>query len=49
MAADTIICAFSDHGELLDDHNDEAKSKTWQGISRFWTVTSNALTANSCA
>ena len=29
--ADTVVCAFSDHGELLDDHNDEAKSKPWQG------------------
>jgi len=28
---DTIVCTFSDHGELLDDHNDEAKSKPWQG------------------
>lgn len=28
---DTIVCLFSDHGELLDDHNDTDKSKPWQG------------------
>mmetsp|Transcript_18209 Transcript_18209/g.54136 ORF Transcript_18209/g.54136 Transcript_18209/m.54136 type:complete len:517 (+) Transcript_18209:253-1803(+) len=26
-----IACAFSDHGEMLDDHNDQDKSKPWQG------------------
>mmetsp|Transcript_23758 Transcript_23758/g.74238 ORF Transcript_23758/g.74238 Transcript_23758/m.74238 type:complete len:515 (-) Transcript_23758:28-1572(-) len=26
-----IACAFSDHGEMLDDHDDQDKSKPWQG------------------
>ena len=26
-----LVCAFSDHGELLDDHDGEGKSKPWQG------------------
>ena len=28
---DLVVCAFSDHGEMLDDHGDTAKSKPWQG------------------
>jgi len=28
---DTIVCFFSDHGEMLDDHDDTDKSKPWQG------------------
>ena len=31
LETDTVVCAFSDHGELADDHNDEGKSKPWQG------------------
>ena len=30
-AGNLLVCAFSDHGELLDDHDDEGKSKPWQG------------------
>ena len=28
---DTIVCFFSDHGEMLNDHDDIDKSKPWQG------------------
>ena len=28
---DTIACFFSDHGEMLNDHDDIDKSKPWQG------------------
>ena len=28
---DTIVCFFSDHGEMLNDHDDVDKSKPWQG------------------
>ena len=28
---DTIACFFSDHGEMLNDHDDVDKSKPWQG------------------
>ena len=28
---DTIVCYFSDHGEMLNDHDDIDKSKPWQG------------------
>ena len=27
---DTIVCFFSDHGEMLNDHDDVDKSKPWQ-------------------
>ena len=27
---DTIVCFFSDHGEMLNDHDDIDKSKPWQ-------------------
>ena len=27
----TVVCFFSDHGEMLGDHNDVDKSKPWQG------------------
>ena len=27
----TVVCFFSDHGEMLDDHDDTDKSKPWQG------------------
>ena len=30
----TIICISSDHGEMLGDHGDWAKSKPWEGASR---------------
>lgn len=28
---DTVVCFFSDHGEMLNDHDDIDKSKPWQG------------------
>ena len=28
---DTVACFFSDHGEMLNDHDDVDKSKPWQG------------------
>ena len=28
---DTVACFFSDHGEMLNDHDDIDKSKPWQG------------------
>ncbi len=28
---DTVVCFFSDHGEMLNDHDDVDKSKPWQG------------------
>ena len=31
VETDTIVCFFSDHGEMLDDHDDRDKSKPWQG------------------
>lgn len=27
----TVVCFFSDHGEMLNDHDDTDKSKPWQG------------------
>ena len=31
IESDTVVCFFSDHGEMLNDHNDWDKSKPWQG------------------
>ena len=31
IETDTVVCAFSDHGDLAGDHNDQGKSKPWQG------------------
>ena len=31
LGSDTVACFFSDHGEMLDDHDDRDKSKPWQG------------------
>jgi len=28
---DTVVCFFSDHGEMLDDHMDKEKQFPWQG------------------
>lgn len=30
-AARTVVCVTSDHGDMLGDHGDSAKSKPWQG------------------
>ena len=31
IETDTVVCFFSDHGEMLNDHDDIDKSKPWQG------------------
>ena len=28
---DTVVCVFSDHGDMLYDHNEVGKEKPWQG------------------
>ena len=31
MQTDTVVCVFSDHGDMLYDHNEVGKEKPWQG------------------
>ena len=41
---DTVICISSDHGELLGDHGDWAKSKPWEGSAHVPLVCAGGAT-----